>query len=51
MRKFRQDSIRLAAARRKAFKDLHSIGLTILKILNRQTTILKRIDRKLGRRA
>jgi hypothetical protein len=54
---FRQDSARREAATQKvleatqaAFRDLRSVGLSIVKTLNRHTTLLERIDRKLGAR-
>jgi hypothetical protein len=32
------------------FRDIRSVGLTIVKRLDRHTTLLERIDRKLGAR-
>jgi len=55
MREFREDSLRRDARMEKAFagiqqafKDVRSVGLSIVKTLNRHTRILERIDRKLG---
>jgi hypothetical protein len=48
LRNFRQDSARREAATQKAFKDVRTVGLAIVKTLNRHTSILERIDRKLG---
>ncbi|HVQ75869.1 MAG TPA: hypothetical protein VMT79_10070 [Candidatus Binatia bacterium] len=62
LREFREDSVRREAAAQKilagiqqAFKDIRTIGLAIVKTLNRHTrilehhtTLLERIDRKLG---
>jgi hypothetical protein len=64
MREFRADSARREAATQKAFKDVRSVGLAIVKNLTRNTRILEhvsrtldshgrileRIDRKLGAR-
>jgi hypothetical protein len=64
MREFRADSARREAATQKAFKDVRTVGLSIVKTLNRHTRILEhagqtlehhgrileRIDRKLGAR-
>jgi hypothetical protein len=50
MRDFRQDSARREAATQKAFKDIRTVGLSIVKTLNQHTRILERIDRKLGAR-
>jgi hypothetical protein len=65
MREFREDSARREAATQKALKELRTnlrtVGLAIVKTLNRQTRILEhisghhgrlleRIDRKLGAR-
>jgi hypothetical protein len=51
-REFRADSIRREAVMQKAFKDsfkqVHTVGLAIVKTLNRHTQILERIDRRLG---
>ena len=48
---FREDSIRREAAMLKAFTDafkqVHTVGLAIVKTLNRHTQILERIDRRL----
>ena len=48
MRDFQQDSVRREAATQKALKDIRTVGLSIVKTLNRHTRILERIDRKLG---
>jgi hypothetical protein len=49
---FRADSIRREAVMHKAFTDsfkqVHTVGLAIVKTLNRHTQILERIDRRLG---
>jgi hypothetical protein len=49
---FRQDAARRDAviiqAFREAFGDVRTVGLSIVKTLNRHTRILERIDRKLG---
>jgi hypothetical protein len=49
---FREDSVRREAAAQKAFKDsfrqVHTVGLAIVKTLNRHTQILERIDRRLA---
>jgi hypothetical protein len=50
MREFRQDSIRREAATQRAFKDIRTVGLAIVKTLNHHTRILERIERKLGGR-
>jgi hypothetical protein len=57
MREFRRDSARHAALTQKAFKNIHTVGLAIVKTLNRHTRILEhhghvleRIDRKLDPR-
>ena len=51
-REFREDSIRREAAMLKAFTDafkqVHTVGLAIVKTLNRHTQILERIDRRLA---
>lgn len=51
-REFRADSIRREAVMHKAFtgsfKQVHTVGLAIVKTLNRHTQILERIDRRLG---
>jgi hypothetical protein len=48
MREFREDSIRRAVETQRMFKDIHTVGLSIVKTLNRHTRILERMDRKLG---
>jgi Skp family chaperone for outer membrane proteins len=55
MRNFQQDSARREAATQqafvatqRAFRDVRTVGLSIVKTLNRHTRILERIDRKLG---
>jgi hypothetical protein len=61
MREFREDSVRRAAETKKAFREIRTVGLAIVKTLNRHTKILEhiseqhgrlleRIDRKLGAR-
>ena len=57
MREFRRDSARHAALTQKAFNNIHTVGLAIVKTLNRHTRILEhhghvleRIDRKLDPR-
>jgi len=64
MRDFRQDSARREAATQKAFKDIRTVGLAVVKTLTRHTRILEhntrilehdtrileRMDRKLGAR-
>jgi hypothetical protein len=51
IREFRQDSARREAATQKMFqdirRDIRTVGLSIVKTLNRHTKILERIDRKL----
>src|SRR5437870_13508968 len=48
LRDFRDDSARREAATQKAFKDIRTVGLSIVKTLNHHTRILERIDHKLG---
>lgn len=48
LRNFQQDSVRREAATQKTFRDVRTVGLAIVKTLNRHTVILQRIDRKLG---
>jgi hypothetical protein len=50
MRDFQQDSARREAVTQKAFKDIRTIGLSIVKTLNHHTRILERIERKLSAR-
>jgi hypothetical protein len=57
LRGFQQDAARREAMTQKAFKDVRTVGLSIVKTLNRHThilehhaRILERIDRKLGAR-
>ena len=57
MRDFREDSARREAVTQKAFKEIRVVGLSIVKTLNRHTRILEhntrileRMDRKLGAR-
>jgi hypothetical protein len=47
MQEFREDSIRRAAETQQAFKDIRTVGLSIVKTLNLHTRILQRIERKL----
>jgi hypothetical protein len=48
MRAFREDSARREAATQKAFRDIRTVGLSIVKTLNHHTRLLERIDHKLG---
>lgn len=48
LREFREDSIRREAETQKAWKDVRTVGLSIVKTLNHHTRILERIDRRLG---
>jgi hypothetical protein len=48
MREFRKDSVRRTAETQRTFRDIHTVGLSIVKTLNHHTRILERIDRKLG---
>jgi len=48
MRDFEQKSARREAATQRAFRDIRTVGLSIVKTLNHHTRILERIDRKLG---
>jgi hypothetical protein len=57
LRGFQRDSGRRQAATQKAFaatqqafRDIRTVGLSIVKTLSRHTQILERIDRKLGAR-
>lgn len=50
LREFREDSLRAAVATQKAWRDLRTVGLSIVKTLNRHTRLLEGIDRKLGGR-
>ena len=50
MRDFRQNSARREAATQKAFKDIRTVGLSIVRTLNHHTRILQRIERTLGAR-
>ena len=50
LRDFQQDSGRREAATQRAFKDIRTVGLSIVKTLNHHTRLLERIDRKLGAR-
>ena len=50
LREFHEDSARREAATQKAFKGIHTVGLSIVKTLNHHTRILERIERKLGGR-
>ena len=51
-REFREDSTRREAAMQTAFKDafeqVHTVGIAIVKTLNRHTQLLERIDRRLA---
>jgi hypothetical protein len=48
MREFREDSARREAATQRAFRDIRTVGLSIVKTLNHHTRLLERIDHKLG---
>ena len=48
MRDFREDSARREATTQKVFKDIQTVGLSIMKTLNHHTRILERIERRLG---
>ena len=50
LRDFRDDSARRETATQRAFKDIRTVGLSIVKTLNHHTRILERIDHKLGAR-
>ena len=50
VREFREDSSRREAATQRAFKDIRTVGFSIVKTLNLHTRILERIDKKLGAR-
>ena len=50
LREFHADSVRREAVTQKAFKDIRTVGLSIVKTLNHHTRILGRIERKLGGR-
>jgi hypothetical protein len=50
IREFREDSARRDAATQTAFKDMRTVGLSIVKTLNLHTRILERIEAKLGAR-
>ena len=50
LRSFRDDSARREATTQRAFKDIRTVGLSIVKTLNHHTRILERIDHKLGAR-
>jgi hypothetical protein len=47
---FREDSARREAVTQRAFRDVRSVGLSIVRTLNLHTRILERIDGKLGAR-
>jgi hypothetical protein len=47
-RDFGQDAARRDAATQRAFKDIRTVGLSIVKTLNHRTRVLERIDRRLG---
>lgn len=51
LREFREDSARREAATQRAFRDIRTVGLSIVKTLNLHTRILERIDQKLGAQA
>jgi hypothetical protein len=40
--------VRIMREFRQGFKDMHTVGLSVVKTLNHHTRILERIDRKLG---
>jgi len=48
MRDFQQDSARREATTQRMSKDIRTVGLSIVKTLNRHTLLLERIDRRLG---
>jgi len=48
LRDFREDSARRETVTQEAFKDIRTVGLSIVKTLNHHTRILERIERKLG---
>ena len=50
LREFHEDSARREAATQKAFAEIRTVGLSIVKTLNHHTRILERIERKLGGR-
>jgi hypothetical protein len=50
MREFREDSARREAATQDAFREIRTVGLSIVKTLNRHTRILEKIERHLGAR-
>jgi hypothetical protein len=50
LRDFQHNSARREAATQRAFWDIRTVGLSIVKTLKRHTRILERIDRKLGAR-
>ena len=47
-REFREASAHREAVTQKILKDIHAVGVAIVKTLTRHTRILERIDRKLG---
>jgi hypothetical protein len=47
-RAWREESARQAATTQRMFGEIRTVGLAIVKTLNRHTRILERIDRKLG---
>jgi hypothetical protein len=51
LRDLQHDSARREAATQKAFKEIRTIGLAIVRTLNHHTRLLERIDRKLGARS
>ena len=50
LREFREDSARREATTQQAFKDIRTVGLSIVKTLNHHTRILERIEQRLGTR-
>ena len=46
-RHFRRDSARREAATQKAFRDIRTVGLAIVKTLNRHTQILEHLGKTL----
>ena len=46
---FREDSARRDARIERTFKQIHTVGLAIVKTLNRHTRLLERIDNHHGR--
>jgi len=47
-RTWREESARQAMTTQRTSREVHAVGLAIVRTLNRHTRILERIDRKLG---